>query len=401
MHSAGRRMRRAATHVVLALVLGASVAGFQFEMPDPIEMSGIPLPSGELADGVVSVRVIRGQLSNNVVDHPVEVVGADGVVRVSTNEAGRALFTDLPAGSLVRAATDLDGRRIESQPFAVPASGGIILMLVAPDLSTGGATAASGVVRPGVVAFGGASRFILELGEENLEVYYLLDIVNNGASAVSLEKPLVFELPSAAAQSTLLQGSTSQARLAGRRVEVDGPFRPGATHLEVAYFLPYVGDEMTVSQRMPSALSQLSVLAQKRNGVVLSSPQIQSLREVESEGRRYIVANGPGMSADSTLTLHVTGLPYRSTLAPTLGVFFGLAIIGIGLWSATGRGDSSQNARRERLESRRNRLFGTLVGIEEARRAGTLDETRYAARRRELVAQLDRIYRALDKPHAA
>jgi hypothetical protein len=44
-------------------------------------------------------------------------------------------------------------------------------------------------------------------------------------------------------------------------------------------------------------------------------------------------------------------------------------------------------------------LFETLVQIETQRRAGSLDAARYAVRRRELIAQLERVYRSLDTPN--
>ena len=41
----------------------------QIPMPDPSEMSGLPLPSSDLPNASVSVRLIRSQLSNNITDH--------------------------------------------------------------------------------------------------------------------------------------------------------------------------------------------------------------------------------------------------------------------------------------------------------------------------------------------
>lgn len=439
MSEALRRIVREGLYLFVALLIAAlgvgstvHLAGFQFEMPDPSEMSGIPLPSGDLPNGAVSVRVIRGQLANNVIDHPVELVGADETVTVSTDEFGRAQFTGVPGGTLVRAVTDVDGRRIESQPFPVPTTGGIRVMLVAPEEGsetpaaesaaasagagvgagptgagptgagpTGAGPAGAGTVGSGPVAFGGETRFIVELGEDNLEMYYLLDIMNPGATAVTPETPIIFDLPSDAVASTILQGSSPQARLNGQRIEVTGPLQPGVTHLEVAYFLPYGNGNVTVSQQLPAALSQLSLLAQKHGGAELSSPQIQNRREMVSQGRTYIVANGPGLTAGSTLTLSLTGLPHHSTLPSTIAVILVLSIMGVGFWVAMGPGDPSEGARRRKLEAKRDMLFGTLVRIEEERRDGAIDEARYAGRRRELIAQLERVYRDLDNPRAA
>ena len=95
-------------------------------------MSGVPLPVGDVANGTVTVRVIRGSLANVVAGQDVELSVA-GVARTGkTNDAGRAEFSGLPPGARVKASTDLDGERLESQEFAVPATGGVRLMLVGP-----------------------------------------------------------------------------------------------------------------------------------------------------------------------------------------------------------------------------------------------------------------------------
>jgi hypothetical protein len=57
--------------------------------------------------------------------------------------------------------------------------------------------------------------------------------------------------------------------------------------------------------------------------------------------------------------------------------------------------------RRRRLEAKRDRLFGDLVALEEQQRARTIDAERYAARRRELVAALERLYAEIDEAAAA
>ena len=107
----------------------------QFQMPDPKQMSGIPRPVDDLPNGAVSVRLIRGELSNNIADHPVELHVGSKVITVKTDEGGRAQFDDLTPGATVKAVAVVDGERLESQEFPAPAQGGIRLMLVATDKS--------------------------------------------------------------------------------------------------------------------------------------------------------------------------------------------------------------------------------------------------------------------------
>ena len=119
---------------VLCVLCGGEFAFAQFQMPDPKQMAGIPRPVTDLPDGSISVRLIRGQLSNNIASHHVELNFANGrVFKVNTDEAGRAQFDKVPAGESVKATADVDGEHLESQDFKAPSQGGIRLMLVATD----------------------------------------------------------------------------------------------------------------------------------------------------------------------------------------------------------------------------------------------------------------------------
>src|SRR5262252_4795504 len=84
---------------VLCVLCGGVFTSAQFQMPDPKQMAGIPRPVNDLPDGSISVRLIRGQLSNNIASHAVELHYANGrVVKVSTDDAGRAQFDKLAPG---------------------------------------------------------------------------------------------------------------------------------------------------------------------------------------------------------------------------------------------------------------------------------------------------------------
>ena len=102
-------------------------------MPDPKQMAGIPRPVTDLPNGTVSVRLIRGQLSNNITNFPVELHVGSQVRTTKTDDAGRAEFGNLPSGATIKAVAVVDGERLESEEFPAPAQGGIRLMLVATD----------------------------------------------------------------------------------------------------------------------------------------------------------------------------------------------------------------------------------------------------------------------------
>src|SRR5437867_10350488 len=83
---------------VLCVLRGGNFLIAQIQMPDPKEMSGIPRPDGQMAAGSVSVRLIRGDLSNNITGHPVELHSGDNVQKMNTDDAGRVECVGLTAG---------------------------------------------------------------------------------------------------------------------------------------------------------------------------------------------------------------------------------------------------------------------------------------------------------------
>jgi hypothetical protein len=101
---------------------------------DPAQMSGMPLQVGDLPPGTVAIRVIRQSFANNLVGLPVElqVLGVDGLMlEEKTDPSGRATFTGIAVGGTVFARATVDGERLTSQEFEMPARGGVRLVLVA------------------------------------------------------------------------------------------------------------------------------------------------------------------------------------------------------------------------------------------------------------------------------
>ncbi len=116
--------------VALLLVL-APVAAAQPMMMDPSKMSGIPRPDPQVPAGTITVRLIRGQLTNRVVGTEVTLVGADGKEQKQKTDAeGRATFVGL-VGEGPYLATAKDGEsELKSQPIALSPQMGSRVMLV-------------------------------------------------------------------------------------------------------------------------------------------------------------------------------------------------------------------------------------------------------------------------------
>ncbi len=394
--------------VIAAFLCGASTDSVARQMPggmpDAKQMSGLPLPVGDVPIGTVSVRLIKGALTNPLAGQTVELEGASPM-KVVTNEQGRAEFSNLPPGARVKAVVVVAGERLESQEFQVPRTGGIRVMLVAsdPEAAKQAEVQRKAPAQPGTVVLGDQSRFVFEFNDDGLSVFNILQIVNSAATPVQPAEPLVFELPADAQGAAMLEESSPQAALAGRRVTVNGPFAPGMTLVQFAYSLNYSGDTLTVRQRLPAAMTQLTVLAQKVGDTHLTSPQMAEHREMAAEGQAYIVGQGPALKAGDEVRFDFTGLPHTTTWPRNVALAAAVVILLAGAWGSMRGGSVSAGSsdRRKKLEARRERLFAELTSVEEQHRAGGLDAHRYAAQRRDLVTALERIYAELDEEAAA
>jgi hypothetical protein len=378
---------------VAALLIAAPLHA----QPDPRQMAGIPRPVDDLPNGSISVRVIRGAMTNNIANQTVELRVGNDVQTTKTDAQGRAQFDKLPAGATLKASATVDGEKLESQEFPAPGQGGIRLLLVA----SGGAdvqTAPAVPATPGEVAIGGQSRIIIQPGEELITVYYLLEIVNNSPTPVNPRTPFAFDMPGGTSRTSIMQGSTPLATVNGSRVQVNGPIPPGSSLLNVGAEIPVAGGAIDLEQRFPAALGDFAVIVKKVGDTRVASPQITQQREVPSEGELFIAGAGAPVPAGQPLTLSLTGMPHHSTTPRIVAIGLAAVILVAGVWAGTRpKSDvASLAAERKRLMTRREKLLGELVRLERESREGAVDATRHAARREEILASLEHIYGTLD-----
>lgn len=379
-------------------VLGGGWSAYA-QMPDMKQMSGIPRPVDDLPNGSVSVRLIRGDMSKNIANHPVEMHIGSSLQTVTTDAEGRAQFDNVAPGTPVKFVAVVDGERLESQEFPAPARGGVRLLLVATDPDAEKQTAAEPATPAvtGAVAIGGESRIILEPNEENVLVYYVLDIVNSGQAPVNPQTPFTFSLQSSAVGTAVIQGSSPLASSDGRDITVRGPFPPGSTQLQVAAEYPISGGAVEISQAFPAAMQEVVVIAKKIGGMTLSSPQLERVQETVSEGTVVMIGAGKSVAAGTPITLSIAGLPFHSSVPRTVTMVLAVVIILAGVWAAASTGDpADRQGERRQLIARREKLFQELVRLENDHRRGRVDGPRYAARREELLQSLEHIYGALD-----
>ena len=375
-------------------------------MPDPKQMSGIPRPVTDLPNGSVSVRLIRGQMSNNIAGHPIDLHVGSKVITVKTDESGRAQFDKLTPGTPVKATAEVDGEHLESQEFPAPGQNGIRLLLVATDTSKPAEAAVPAVT--GQVVLGSNSRILIEPGEETVQVYVLLDIANNARGPVKTATPFTFDLPADATNCGALDGSSPLAKVEGKKVSIAAPFPPGSTFLQIACEVAAPSGDLQLSQRFPAVLEQLAVVVKKVGDTKLTAPQLARQQEMPAQGATYIAGTGPALPAGTPITLSITGMPHHSPWPRwiTLGIAVGIVVSGV--WAAS-RGPRDAPARsdeRKRLVAKREKLFNDLVRLErdqrnlarggQSGRGQGHDDRRYESRREELMASLELVYGALE-----
>jgi hypothetical protein len=379
---------------------GGTVDPAWAQMPDAAQMNGMAIPAAELPAGTVTVRVVRQALGNNVPGQTVTVTTGSASREARTDDQGRAEFPNLQPGVEGRAEVVVDGERLVSRPFVVPAAGGLRVILVA-GLGTAGpppapAAAPTGPAVKGTVVLGGETRVLMEFRDDRLQVFYLLDVVNRAQDAVDIGGPLILQLPTGAGGAATMEGSSPSATVNGDVVTIQGPFAPGTTSVQVAFALNYTSSDIDLEQTWPVALEQVTVGIERLGAVGITSPQFSDTRDVRAgDGTPFMIANGPGLPAGGTLTLHLTDLPVHSPVPRYMTLTLAGALLAFGTWLAFGRRLSDDEVQKK-LAHRRDTLLGELAQLEERRRHGTLD-ARQHARHQKLLAELEQIYGELDQ----
>jgi hypothetical protein len=393
-------MRTPALVLVVAVLTFAPGATSAQDMPDPSLIHGRAIPAPELPDGTVTIRVVREAIGNNVAGQPVDLITGNATRTAKTDELGRAEFTNLPSGD-ARARTTVDGEALESQPFPVPVTGGLRVILVAgiaraeARKKQEAEAAAAAPAVPGTVVLGENSRVIMEFNNDQLTAFYILEFVNNARNRVDVGQPIVIDLPEIATGASAMEGSSPQATVNGQRVTVTGPFAAGTTIVQVAFRLPHTSSDLTFVQRWPVPLQQVIVGVEKFGELAISSPQFTQTREVPTEnGTIYALGTGGPLAANTPLTVTLSQLPVRSDTPKYAALALVVLIAVVGVWlSAT-----AKHAKLDRgaLIRRRDDLLRELERLENQRRTAGAASERYGAQRQRVLSELEQIYGELD-----
>ena len=274
-------------------------------MPDPKQMSGIPRPVDRPAGRHVSVRLIRGDLSNNIANHPVELhVGAkvhDRRRPTSRPRAVRRAARRAPRSRRWPSSTASASSRRSFRRRRRAASG---CMLVATDKerrrrpTTAGAPPVTGQV-----VLGGESRIVIEPAKRRCDVFYLLDITNTARAPVNPPTPFVVRHADGRQRRRDHARARRRRRAStGTRVTVQGRFRRARRSCRLAYAMPAaqrLGRHRRSGFRRPS--SSWPCRQESRRARRCSSPQIAKQQEMPAEGEtlhRRDGRRGRGRPAD-------------------------------------------------------------------------------------------------------
>ena len=392
---------RLSAFCVLHFAFSVSVAIAQVAMPDASSMAGVPLPSGDLPDAAVSVRVVRERMGNNVagVEVTLHIGGATRLVK--TDAQGRAQFEGIPPGTVVEASATVDGEALRSQAFSIPGKGGVRVALVAGIADAAARdkaaadVAAKGPARPGIVEIGGESRIIFEFQEDVLTVFYLLEIVNNARTPIDTGGPLQIELPTGVAGASVMQGSSPNVIVRADLITITGPFPPGKTMAQVGFTLPQAGHTLTLQQQWPAAMAQVFVGVEKIGDMQVSSPQIKEFRPVPMEsGDTFLMGQGGRLNAGEPLVLNLSGMPAHSNTPRNAVLALVVIIFAVGAWMSFT--PASASVHDQGLRARREKLLAEVVALERKRRDKALSAAESSKLQR-ATQELERITAELDR----
>jgi hypothetical protein len=249
----------------------------------------------------------------------------------------------------------------------------------------------------GTVVFGENSRILMQFTDDQLQVYYVLNVVNNARARVDTGGPLVIDLPPEAAGATPLEGSSKSATVSGNRVTITGPFAPGTTPVQLAYRLPHASSTVVLTQRFPAAFQQVTVGVEKVGGLTMSSPQLPTTTDVTTDnGDVFVLGRGETLAANAPLTVSLANVPYQSRTPRYVALGLAGALLLVGGWLAWS--GPSQDTSRRTLTNRREALLQELEQLEIRRRNGSVGTERYETRRQQILADLEFVYGELDQP---
>jgi len=385
--------------------------------------AGSAMPDASLPVGTLVV-VLRDENDAPIAKHPVVLgmvnkAGGVDVRRATTDDAGIAKFTELPAGKETGLAAVIDwhGLRLNTSPFAMPESGGARAEI----------RALARTSDPSVVTIGAGGRIVLQMHEDSLNVLELLPLENTsekmfdpgpGAFEIPLPEGFVGAQPQDNERKVDVRqnhGMAVHGAIVPKRSQLATPESQREQEVVFGFVLPYHGATREFSQPAPNGIGALTlIIDQKLENLSATGPGVGARREQAFGGHKYWAIPIAAVPPGGSLTFTLTGLPSHDTMGPIVSGVLALLLViagfvfarrpNVGAGAGAGGKHRSASAERARLVDRREALFAELVSLERAARAAGSPAP--VDQRRQLVGRLEQIYQdiaALDEgePRAA
>jgi hypothetical protein len=327
--------------------------------------------------------------------------GADGVARFS-NFAGPLPAEGDAAGEIGVAVVMQHGTmRVGSDGFNLPAKGGVKVELRVPTRTAD----------PSVITIGAGGRVILQLRDETVSFIETLPLENQsnklfdpGPGGVEIPLPTEFTSADVAPGEHKIEirkgiGVAIHGVIPPRRPQASDPNSKSPDEVTFGFVLPATGSTREFEQRFPTGMGEFTFITDALPGLTIESSQISGRQERELGGKKFWLMHGDPIPRGGTLRFTVRGLPAPSTTGRKIAGILALSLIAAAfLFGRRGGagGRSEAVSERDRLVSRREKLFSELVVL----------ETQNGAQRSvrgDLVKKLESVYReiaALDERRA-
>jgi hypothetical protein len=384
-------------------VPGAAPSAQTFRMGAP---TGRASPASDLPKGTLEIEV-RSAAGQPMPSQTVRLgqihltpTGADPGVkeqRQVTDARGIVRFADLPTGqdNGYVAVTEHQGLRLSVEPFRMPDDTGMRGQILALRRTSD----------PSVLKLDPRSKVIIDLREEALAVMIGLFFRNTSQEIFDPgEQGLIIPMPEGAVNAQEIEGGEPLEVLQGKGIRVRSIIPPDSaasfiTTARYGYILPTGGERsLQLNQVLPIALPDPFLLVPEKTGMDLEGPGLRRVQDdVDGTGDKVKVFTTNPIAAGGTLALTVTNIPARARTGRVVAsVLCVLLIAGAlaGVLLRRGPKAAAAGAGRDELIARRESLFGELVELDRDRKASG-ESARSAERRKQLVGDLEGIYRQL------
>ena len=145
-------------------------------------------------------------------------------------------------------------------------------------------------------------------------------------------------------------------------------------------------------------------MAQKVGALQLESPQMAEHRDMPLQDQTFIVGKGPALKAGDTISLTFSGLPHAPIWPRNVALALALVILAGGRVGQPADRRAGRGVRGAAAASRgqtRSAVHASSRRSRSSTPSSTIDPERYAARRRELMSALERVYAEMDEEAAA